>query len=58
MTPSDTNSDVKCAGMEERYCELVSFIQGKMKVLDNSQIMLAISEPSAKVKLAQLSSKF
>jgi hypothetical protein len=41
--------------MEERYFELVSFIQGKMKVPNNNQTMHVISEPSENVRLPQLS---
>jgi hypothetical protein len=41
--------------VEERHCEMVTFIQGKMKVLNNTQTMHVISNPSAKVRLPQLS---
>jgi hypothetical protein len=55
LLEENVTSDKERTEIENRYCFLLSFIQGKLKDVQSRQINVVPTEPVVQVKLQQLS---
>ena len=55
LLEENVTSDKERTEIENRYCFLLSFIQGKLKDVQSRQINVVPTEPVVQVKLPQLS---